>query len=92
MRVNSIIWPVIRSSQGSRLRGSGATQAHLSDAATQPFQLVVNGAVPVELSHFPGGTFHCTAGQSLQRDETSAAEEDGSWTCSPDGGTPGASP
>jgi hypothetical protein len=78
--------PVMRSAT-QRLLSHG-----LSDTAPQAFQLVVNGTVPVELSQFPGGTFHCTAGQSLQRDETSPAEEDGSWTCSPDGGTPGAPP
>ncbi|HEX4383785.1 MAG TPA: Ig-like domain-containing protein [Myxococcales bacterium] len=78
--------PVMRAST-QRLLSHG-----LADTATQAFQLVINGAVPVELSHFPVGTFHCTAGQSLQRDETLPGDEDGTWTCSPDGGTPGAPP
>lgn len=78
--------PVMRAST-QRLLSHG-----LSDTAPQAFQLVVNGTVPVELSHFPGGTFHCAAGQSFQRDETAPAEEDGTWSCSADGGTPGSAP
>jgi hypothetical protein len=82
----SALVPIMRAST-QRLLSHG-----LSDAPVQAFQLVVNGTVPVELSHFPGGTFHCAAGQSLQRDETAPAEDDGTWSCSPDGGTPGAAP
>ena len=75
--------PVLRAST-QRLLSHG-----LSDAAPQAFQLV-SGVI--ELAHFPGGTFKCAGNQSLQRDETAPAEGDATWSCGPDGGTPGAGP
>jgi hypothetical protein len=63
----------------------------LNDLEAQPFQLVL-GIVPIELASFPGGKFHCPSNASVQRDETQPPDQDGTWSCGPAGGTPGAAP
>jgi hypothetical protein len=82
-RYPNLFVPVLRAST-QRLLSHG-----LSDTAPQAFQLV-SGVV--ELAHFPGGSFKCASNQSLQRDEAAPAEEDATWSCGPDGGTPGVGP
>src|SRR2546428_197875 len=75
--------PVLRAST-QRLLGRG-----LSDDAPPPFRLVTSGAVPVELTEFPGSDRHCLAGASLQRDEAPPPDAPATWSCGPVGGTPG---
>jgi hypothetical protein len=57
-----------------------------------PFRLLLRGAVPVELAHYPGNGPKCPEGASLQRDESAPPEADGTWRCGPVGGTPGTRP
>jgi hypothetical protein len=78
--------PVLRAST-QRLLGRG-----LSDSAPPAFALMLLAEVPVELSRFPGAGLPCAAGQSLQRDEWVAPTGAATWTCSAQGGTPGAPP
>jgi hypothetical protein len=77
---------VLRAST-QRLLGRG-----LSDDAPPAFRLVTLAPVPVELSNFPGGSAHCAAGASLQRDEAVPPDSAAAWTCGRTGGTPGRPP
>ena len=78
--------PVLRA-RTRRLLGRG-----LPADASEAFQLVLEGKLPIELSRFPGAGPHCPEGSSQQRDETVPPDGEASWTCGPAGGTPGAPP
>jgi len=78
--------PVLRAST-QRLLGRG-----LSDSAPPSFALITAGQAPVELSRFPGGGPQCGSGQSLQRDESAPPQDAATWSCGPQGGTPGIPP
>jgi len=64
----------------------------LPSDASEPFRLVTAGAVPVELTSYPGHAPPCPPGASVQRDERAPPDADAAWSCGPVGGTPGAPP
>ncbi|TMA25266.1 MAG: hypothetical protein E6J78_18080 [Deltaproteobacteria bacterium] len=77
--------PILRGST-RRLLGRG-----LHNGAA-PFRLVLQGAVPIELSGYPGAPPSCPDGASLQRDESAPPGAEARWSCGPVGGTPGTGP
>jgi len=77
--------PVLRA-KTKRLLGRG-----LAAKEPQAFQLGLDGQVPVELADFPGGITGCST-FDLQRDETVPPDGQATWSCGPDGGTPGLPP
>jgi len=78
--------PILRA-KAHRLLGRG-----LHVDASEPFKLMLEGAVPVELTSYPGKAPQCPPGASVQRDESAPPDADATWSCGPVGGTPGAPP